>query len=123
MAIWEFFKQKNEEFKEIGSFECTSSNLVSAFTNLSSMVGLTNPKYLQKNSGKGILITKKGDKYVIKLLMFKPPVELEWSNLKPLNQLFDTLDEISRDESSKIGSVNFTKLQTGHRFFQLALSR
>lgn len=124
MNILEFFKSRTESpGKPLGSFECGSSDLVNAFRQLASMTGMVNPAVVQYSSGKGISITKKGDTYKIKLLMFTPPIELEWTDLTPLENLFQVLDSIaSNDEQMHIGSITFTQLDSGQRFFQLALS-
>jgi hypothetical protein len=124
MNILELFKSKNESSsKQLGSFECGSNELVTAFRQLASMTGLVNPAVIQYASSKGISISKKNDVYRIKLLMFTPPLELEWTDLTPLENLFQTLDQIAeKDNVSHIGSMTFTQLDSGKTFFQLALS-
>ncbi len=122
MSIFEIFRKTESGSSEVGSFECGSDSLTKAFIDLTSMVGLSNPNSLVSTSPKGVSISKKGDKYIIKLLMFDPPVELEWSDLTPLNKLFNTLNSISEEER-EVGSVSFKKLNTGHKFFQIALAK
>lgn len=123
MNFFDFFNFKTESgSKEVGSFDCDASTLTDAFVNLSGKVGIKNPTTLSVNSAKGISIQKKGDKYIIKLLMFTPPVELEWTDLKPMNQLFDILNEMTTN-NKKVGYLNIKKIDSGISFFQLALSK
>lgn len=120
MDILNFFIPKREG-KAAGSFEATSDNLVSGLTNFMSTMGMSNPVRLTKKGSKGVKITKKGDKYTIKLLMFEPPLELEWSPIAPVDTLFETLDSLSQS-NKKIAYINTGKLETGLNFFQLAIS-
>lgn len=120
MDILNFFIPKREG-KAVGSFEATAENLVTGFTDFMSTMGMTNPTRLTKKGAKGVKITKKGEKYIIKLLMFEPPLELEWSPIEPVNTLFETLDSLSQS-NKKIAYINTGKLETGLNFFQLAIS-
>lgn len=122
MKWLEFLFNNDSQQKEVGNFECSTSRLGDAFTQLSHMVGIVNPSYLISHSSKGIVITKKGDKYQIKLLMFDPPITLEWSDLKPLAELSKHLESISNNSNTKIGSVVFKQLETCQKFFQLGVS-
>lgn len=120
MDILNFFIPKREG-KSVGSFEATAENLVTGFTDFMSTMGMTNPTRLTKKAAKGVKITKKGEKYIIKLLMFEPPIELEWSPIEPVNTLFETLDSLSQS-NKKIAYINTGKLETGLNFYQLAIS-
>lgn len=120
MDILNFFNPKKEG-KSIGQFEAGSEDLASGFTNFMSSMGMTNPVKLTKKGTKGVIITKKGDKYRIKLLMFKPPIEVEWTGITSINTLFETLDTLATGDR-KIAYLNLGKLETGLQFFQLALS-
>ena len=124
MNLKEFFKKKNQfENNEVGSYEVSSSGLVASFVDLCSFVDISNPQAIKSNTSKGILITKKGNKYLIKLLMFNPPVQLEWTELRPLDDLFNVLDSLATDTLKKnIGSINFKNLGGRKKFFQLALN-
>ncbi|MCA9380869.1 hypothetical protein KC678_01250 [Candidatus Dojkabacteria bacterium] len=122
MKLLELLLGNESGAKEVGSFECNNSQLTNAFIKLSSVVGISNPNTLINTSNKGISIIKKGNKYQIKLLMFTPPIELEWTDLTPLNDLLNHLENIAISSDKQIGSVTFRKLSNGESFFQLGLS-
>ncbi|MCA9386545.1 hypothetical protein KC669_00775 [Candidatus Dojkabacteria bacterium] len=122
MKFLELLLGNESSSKEVGSFECTNSQLTSAFIKLSSVVGISNPNTLLNSSGKGISITKKGDKYQIKLLMFTPPIELEWTDLSPLSDLLNHLEKIASSSDKQIGSVTFKRISNGEKYFQLGIS-
>ncbi|BCX14041.1 MAG: hypothetical protein KatS3mg085_573 [Candidatus Dojkabacteria bacterium] len=119
MNILEFFTSKNKE--QIGSIECESSNLVSVFMSMASSMGLsTTPQATQKiitSSSKGISIKKKGNKFILILYSYNPPLEIEWVPGVTLSQMLDYLRHIA-EQGKVVTLVN----QVSPTTVQLALA-
>lgn len=80
MQIFEVSASKKEQQKDqIGKVECTENSLVDICIGLLSSVGMINPGQVVAHSSKGVKLTRKGDKYILTLLMFKPPLHVTWS--------------------------------------------
>jgi len=114
-------KTENDGGKVIGKFECSIHNLTSSFLTFAGQMGMSSPVRISKQSSRLIKITKKGDKYIIKLNMYNPPIEIVWTNMQPIENLKAILDSIA-ETNKKIGYVNTKQLDNGKQLFQLALA-
>lgn len=121
MNILDFFQNRSEkgESSTIGQVETTSESLSNMAVGLMQSMGMTNPSTLKAYAGKAITITKKGEKYLITLNAFKPPVTIEWTNTMDINQLAGLLLNLA-NTNKKVGYVNFLT-QNGRRMFQIAI--
>lgn len=122
MSILDFF-MKNEApaQKEIGKVECSSfSQAVSTIASLMGTMGMTNPAKLTSATAKGIKIVKRGNTYVITLLMFTPPVSFTWTGLTEDKNLPSVIAKIM-EENKKIASMNTVRMDNGTRFLQLGV--
>jgi hypothetical protein len=122
MGIIDFIQNRidSSEGKSLGKFECTASTIGDMFLGLAHRVGLANPTKITQYSVKGVSIKKKKDKYIISLNMYKPPIEIEWSQFMPLEELNSMLIKIAED-NKRIGYINTKSLDNGQSYFQLAL--
>lgn len=88
MQILDIVASRKEQQKDqIGKVECTESTLVDMCLGLLSSVGMINPGQVVAHSYKGVKLTRKGDKYILTLTMFKPPLKVSWSSTHSYSKL------------------------------------
>jgi hypothetical protein len=121
MAFWEIFQNKKEENSDlIGKFECAGDKLVDAIMGICQRMNMINPGTVAVKGSKAISIKRSGDKYIIRLLAYNPPIELIWSDLQDMEGLQAAILEAVA-KNKKIGFINVSSTSEG-QIFQLALA-
>ena len=95
------FKTNNK----VGDFEVDSGDIVFAIFQLSKKFGLNNTNKLTSKSHKGISIRKRGNKYVITMHMFNPPIVIKWNTPLDYNEAKKAIEE-AINSSSYIAYIN-----------------
>lgn len=114
-------KNESPAQKEIGKVECSSfSQAVTTIASLMGTMGMTNPGKLTSATGRGIKVVKKGETYVITLLMYTPPVSFTWTGLTEDKNLPGVIARIM-EENKKIASMNTVRMNDGTRYLQLGV--
>lgn len=121
MNIFDLFSNKAESEKKVGQVECQTEKLPEVFMRLMETMNMTNPRGVVSVTSKAISIVKDGDKYIITLNSYTPPVKVVWTKPFSVNQLIAMLQQVAL-EQKKVGFINTTSLATGDNVCQLALA-
>lgn len=122
MGIFEFLTGQFEGRREknVGKIECSRGELPDVLIGMLQKMGMNNPSKLTVKSTKGVTVIKKGNKYVLVLNTYNPPLVLSWTGTIPLSQLLEVIDNVAK-EGKKIGFINFVNVE-GTSTFQLGLA-
>ncbi|RMD77043.1 hypothetical protein D6810_02165 [Candidatus Dojkabacteria bacterium] len=119
-----FAKKSGNLVEKIGSFEVvTLENIVGTFLSLMSAMGMASLPVGVSTTGKGVVIRKRGKKYIIILYRYDPPIKFVWTG--PINDsnLLKVITKIAeQNESRIIAGINSFRLNNGQRQIQLALA-
>lgn len=122
MGVLEFFtSQFDSKTRNIGQVECDEAVVGNIFVGLMQSMGMANPFSLYSKSSKAVSITKKNDKYKLVLNVFKPPIEITWTDNIPFSQITRVIEELAADEK-KVGYINFVNTSNIGKTFQLGIS-
>ncbi len=125
MNLLKFFSQKQEiegADSNVGKFECEEHRLADVFTQLMEKMGMTNPAKYANTANKAVTIKKEGNKYVIYINTFTPPLKITWTDPFLMDSLTKVIDRLVIEENKKIGYLNITKTTTEGNQCQLALA-
>jgi len=122
MLLFENLVSKKEKQKNnsIGQIEVDSGRLSEVLVNLLTSMGMANPAAVTSHSSKAIVITKNGNKYVMVLYMYKPPLKITWSDFLTFDKLNEAIDLYIK-QNKKIAFINTVSLKKNIRLVQFAL--
>jgi hypothetical protein len=88
---------------------------------MASAMGMTNPSLSTSTSTKGVVIKRKGKKYLITFNRYNPPLVFTWTGSINDENLPEVLKKIL-ERHKIIAALNTLKLSDGKIFHQLALA-
>lgn len=114
-----FTPEKGKEIA-IGRAEVNKESLANFLVAVMNSMGLSNPTAPVNSTSKAIIVTKKGNAYVITLNQYDPPITFTWTGMMPTEKLEEVILKLV-EENKKISFLNKVKTSEGDKF-QIGIS-
>ncbi len=127
MKFLELFN--NSKINKIGELILPSIDVVAVtIRNIMNTMGMSNPSFTTSSSTKGIIVKKKGNKYIIVLNQYDPPVSFTWTGSihdKNLQSVIEKIAIANNNEGKDkiIAGINSFRLLNNRLIHQLAISQ